>query len=55
MFVICYDKSEIVTICNHEYCSNCINRLYTLDIDKCSYCRRPFNDDLFYIDNIIDD
>lgn len=47
------NKSTIITICNHQYCINCINKWLLLK-DNCPYCRRELcNDDIFKIEKFI--
>ena len=37
---ICYEKSNIITNCKHQYCLNCIHILYSKNMYKCCYCRQ---------------
>jgi len=40
--IICYEKSNVITNCNHYYCNVCITKLL-LDKDLCVLCNRKFN------------
>ena len=53
--VICFNKSELITGCNHQYCKECfkeyINRqTASFEKIKCPYCRQ-INLELYYIIN----
>ena len=42
--IICYEKSDLISICNHDYCLNCINILHKMNFTRCAYCRGTLND-----------
>jgi len=48
---ICYEKTEIITNCNHQYCYNClyndVSRIYNSHNSKCSICRSIINNIYF--------
>ena len=45
---ICMDeKSNIITVCNHQFCKTCIIDWYYVE-QKCPCCRKNLNYDYLY-------
>jgi hypothetical protein len=44
---ICYKESNLKTICNHDFCENCINELFRIKNFSCSICRKKLKDTSF--------
>ena len=42
--VVCYELSNVKTICNHFYCTRCLESHVTKNGFWCPYCRKEFNE-----------
>ena len=44
--IICYEKSNLETICNHNYCDECFIKYHIIDKHTtCGYCRQIIHND----------
>lgn len=43
---ICYNKSNVITNCNHQYCKKCLTQVYQFSDNnfKCSICRKQIEE-----------
>ena len=37
---VCYEKTDFVTNCGHQFCTGCIMRWYHENSDTCPYCKQ---------------
>jgi hypothetical protein len=41
------EDSNLKTICKHDFCENCINKLFNQDSFFCSICKKYLKDEPF--------